>query len=256
VWKVDNVFENTVKLDMRNMGQVLSMDMSKFDQAKMQNMSPAEQLKMSQQMLDAMQNCANWMQGPVENVDDSEALRAHMVAVSVPVNINYDLMVTGNDLVSEMGSHYDVVEHTTALYSGGKLYCSPDQVKFEMNSSSRKYWLSIPFTFRDMEGKGIDVDFVTMRKSREPGTTAWKEDETTTNKMSIDLIGEGFRPDPLPNGAQVPLIEGTLDASGRISGEKSFMGHTDRTGPDVPVTLTYKYTVTQTPPPARPAEKK
>ncbi len=254
-WKVDNSFENTVKLDMRNMGQVLSLDMSKFDTAKMQNMSPTEQLKMSQQMLDAMQNCANWMVGPVEGLDDGEAMQAHMIATSVPVRINYDCTTTGSNLVTEMGSHYDLLVRTTAVDSSKKVYCSPDQVKFEMNAATHKYWLVIPFVFRSMENKTPEVEFVTVSKTCAPGTNAWGEGERTTNMTSIDIIGSEFKLDTLPNRSQNPLIEGTIDASGRIAGQKSFQGHMTSTGPDVPVTLTYTYTVTQTPPAARPAAR-
>jgi hypothetical protein len=249
VYKVDNSFATTVKLDMRNQGQVLSLNMQRFDPEKMKNMTPADQLKLSQDMLNAMQDCANWMQGPIEGLDDTIGMRNHMIAVSVPVRIHYELTANGHDVVDEMGSHWDSFEQTTASFSGGNVYTSPDQARFEMNTATKKYWLSLPFTFQDMNDPQKEIEWVTVRKSKAVGAAAWDPEERSTSSTGLDLIGDAFRPDPpFANGGLIPVIEGTLDSSGRISGERSYTGHTARTGPNVPVTLTYRYTVTQTPP--------
>ena len=251
VYKIEHSFTGTSKLDMRNAGQVLSMDVSKFASADYTKLSPQEQLKISQQMLDAMQYTANWMQGPLENVDD---MQKHMLDVSVPVHISYTETTTGNNLVNEVGTHYDFWEQTTATYGGGNVYTSPDQVKFEMNTKTNKYWLLLPFNFQNMEGKNDQVQWVTVRKHRQTGTTAWDPEERSTSTSGVDVIGGGFRLDVPPAGFTSPVIEGALDGSGRITGTKSFTGHMDRPGAGVPVTLTYTYTVSQTPPP--PAAKK
>ena len=253
-YKVNNVFSNTVKLDMRNDGAVLSMDMSKIATGDYAKLSPQEQLKITQQMLDGMQSTANWMQGPIEVGEDSNAMLNHMKDVSVPLTIDYEITTTGNNLVNEVGDHYDFFEQTTATYSGGNVYTSPDQVKFEMNTAKHKYWLVLPYNFQDMSGSSNSVSWVTVTKHRATGTTAWDPEERSTNTSGVDIIGSAFRLNPLPNGATQPVIEGTLDASGKISGEKSFTGRMDRTG-EAPVTLTYRYTVSRTPPPPPVAKK-
>jgi hypothetical protein len=250
VYKIEHTFTNTSKLDMRNPGAVISLDVSKLTGADYTKLSPQEQLKISQQMLDGMQYTANWMQGPMENVDDTDAMHRHMLDVSVPIRISYEETSTGNNLVNEVGTHYDMWEQTTASYSGSNVYASPDQVKFEMNTKTKQYWLVLPFAFQDMNNLGSVVPWVTVRKSRATGAAAWDPEERTTSKTGIDVIGGGFRLKLPPTGFQAPVIEGTLDGSGRISGTKSFTGHMDRPGADVPVTLTYTYTVTQTPPAA------
>src|SRR5262245_4912496 len=72
VYKIDHSFTSTSKLDMRNAGAVISLDVSKLTGADYTKLSPQEQLKISQQMLDGMQYTANWMQGPMENVDNMQ----------------------------------------------------------------------------------------------------------------------------------------------------------------------------------------
>jgi hypothetical protein len=137
-WNIERVFESTVKLDLRNPGQVLSMlGGNQIDPEKYVKMSTAEQLKYTQQITDAMQYTANWMPGPVELGDAPDAMMTHMQEVSVPVRIHYDRLTTGNNLVDETGGHFDYSERATASFTGGKVYTSPDQAKFELNSASK-----------------------------------------------------------------------------------------------------------------------
>jgi len=247
-WKYESVWENTVKLDQRTPGQALSIvNGNQFDPAKLAKMTPAEQMKVSQDMLNAMQYAANWMQGAPEGVDGGDAMLAHMQAVSVPVRVNYAMTSTGNDLVDEMGSHFDVDDKTSLTYSGTN-YTYPDQVKFEMNSASNKHWLILPFNFQDMTNQGNALKFVTVSKNRPHGAANWNPAETHTEETGVDALGESFRFDTIANGQSIPIIEGTTDATGKVSGTASYPGHMDRLGANVPVTLTYRYTVTKTPP--------
>jgi hypothetical protein len=106
-----------------------------------------------------------------------------------------------------------------------------------------------------MQNQGNAIKFVTVSKDRPHGQSAWNPAETHTDETGVDVIGESFRCDADMSGQQFPIIQGTIDAAGKVSGEKSYPGHMDRFGADVPVTLTYRYTVTKTPP-AAPAAKK
>jgi hypothetical protein len=254
-WKYDSVWENTVKLDVRSPGQVLSVVTgNQFDPAKMAKMTPAEQMKMSQDMLNAMQYTANWIQGAPAGVDGGDAMLAHMKAVSVPVRISYTMTSTGSDLVDEMGEHYDTWSQTTVTYAGTG-YTSPSEVKFEMNSASKKHWLMLPFNFKDVQDQGNVLKWVTVSKSRKHGAAAWNPEETNTQETLLDALGESFRFNEIPAGQTIPIVEGSTDAAGKVSGSASYAGYMDRLRRDVPATLTYRYTVTKTPP-AAPAAKK
>jgi hypothetical protein len=204
-------------------------------------------MKFSQQMVDAMQYTANWIPNAPEGLDGGDAMLAHMKAVSVPVHVSFTKTTTGDNLEDETGGHYDIWEQTTLTYAGNA-YTSPDQVKFEMNTASKKHWLSLPFNFQDMENQGNVLKWVTVRKSRKHGATAWNPEETHTEETILDALGESFRFDTLPNGQLIPIIEGTTDAAGKVSGVRSYPGHMDRFGPAVPVTMSYRYAVTTTPP--------
>ena len=250
-WKYESVWDNTVKLDVRSPGQVLSMVTANIDPAKLQKMSPTEQLQYSQNMINAMQYTANWIPGAPEGVDGGDAMLAHMKAVSVPVRVSYTKTTTGNDLVDGRGDHWDTWEQTTLTYAGNA-YTSPDQAKFEMNTASKKHWLSLPFGFKDVENQGNVLKWVTVSKARKHGATAWDPEQTHTDESVLDAVGGSFRFDQIPAGETTPIIEGTTDATGKVSGTQSYAGHIDRLGPGVPVTMTYRYAVT-TMPPARAA---
>ena len=254
--RMERAFAGTAKLDMRNMGQVLSMDMSSFDAEKYKNMTTAEQLKVSQQMMDAMQYAANWMPGPLEVGDEPDAMMNHMLAVSVPVRFTYDCTTTGNNLSDETGGKYDYFAQSTATASGGKAYLG-DQIKFEMDTAKKKYWLMLPFGYTDLNAERNDVKWVRVKKYRPAGTTAWGDEERKTDDASLDTIGDQIKFDSLPANSQLPVIVGTLDPSATtITGEKAFAGHlAGEAIPDVPVTLTFKYTVSTTPPAEAAAKK-
>ncbi|HKW13405.1 MAG TPA: hypothetical protein VJS69_02860 [Candidatus Krumholzibacteria bacterium] len=246
-WKYESVWDNTVKLDVRSPGQVLSMVTANIDPAKLQKMSPTEQLQYSQNMINAMQYTANWIPNAPEGVDGGDAMLAHLKAVSVPVRVTYTKTTTGDNLGDETGGHYDIWEQTTLTYAGNA-YTSPEQAKFEMNTASKKHWLSLPFNFKDVENQGNVLKWVTVSKSRKHGAAAWDPAETHTDESILDAVGGSFRFDQIPAGQTTPIIEGTTDATGKVAGTQSYAGHMDRLGPNVPVTMTYHYVVTTTPP--------
>jgi hypothetical protein len=245
--KLNTSFSSSAVLDMRNPGQVLSMDYSGMDAEKMKNMTVAEQMKISQQMMEAMQYTANWMRGPRDVGSESDAMMKQMLSETVPIEISFERITTGNNLPDETGGRYDSYHQTTASASGGSLYTHNDQVKFEINTASKKYWLMLPHAGQDLNTAANDLKWVDVTKTRKTGATAWENEDRKTRETAIDF-GNGFKLDPQPGGGESMLIVGTLDPSGKISGEKSFTGRLGVTGADVPVTVTYQYTVTQTPP--------
>jgi hypothetical protein len=249
----EEFFAATAKLDMRNMGQVITTVQSMtLDPDKYKKMSPAEQLKATQEMMDAMQDYANWMPGPLEVGSELADMQQHMLAVSVPVRISYEWVSTGTNLVNETGDKYDLEDRTTASGSGPHGYVG-DQFKFEMNTKTKKYWLVAPYSFQDLDTDSNALKWVHVTKTCAPGFKNCDE-EKKTDESPMDRIAVAI--DALPNGTQWPVIEGTSDGSGRISGETTFPGHFTQGAANVPVTVTYRYTLTTTPPAPKPATAK
>jgi hypothetical protein len=247
-WTIDRVFSGAGVLDMRNEGAVLSAGADQsmvMDPDKIKSMSPAEQLKLTQQYLDAMQYTANWMPGPLEGMEDLDALRRHMESVSVPVRINYEKFTKGVT-EDELGVKNDYEWRTTATSSSSKIYLG-DQFKFEINTSSKKYWLVLPYHGQDMSGTE-GVEWVETDRRKQVGTSAWGDEERRTWKGFVEQFLANFMVGDARDRVKVPVIEGTFGGSGTISGEESFAGSILDGPYTVPVTLTYRYTLTTEPP--------
>jgi hypothetical protein len=246
-WTVERGFSGaTAVLDLRSEGAVLSAtQMMSMDPDKMKNMSPEEAMKFSQQYMDAMQYTANWMPGPVEGVDGQDGMRRHMESVSVPVNIKYERFASGV-AIDDDEKEFDYERKTTAKSLGHKIYLS-DQFKFELNTSSKKYWLSLPYWGQDMSGTE-GVEWVETGKSRPTGTPTWGAEEHTTRNSQLEHFLAEFKVEPGKDGMGGFLIEGTFSGTGPITGEKTFKGTLNDGAHTVPMTLTYRYTVSPTPP--------
>ena len=251
-WNFERFFAASAKLDMRNEGSVIAQTQSiTADPEKFKNMSQAEMMKYSQDMLAAMQYAANWMPGPNDGATD---MLTYMKANSVPVRFHYVEKTAGNNLTDEMNYKYDYESVRTGTASGGAIYPG-DQHKFEVNTQSKKYWLLLPYTGQNMDGGMRDITWETVDKTRPAGSGAWEE-KRTTEDASIDWL-PAFKLELPPNTGMAPVIEGTYTAPDKITGEKTFKGSYSAGAHTVPLTVTYRYTVSSTPLPAKAvAEKK
>jgi hypothetical protein len=256
-WAFDRSFAGVKKLDLRSDGANLTqtLSMSAMDPEKIKTMSPAEQLKFTQQFLDAMQYTANWIPGPLEVGDDLAAMRKYTIEASNPVRVSYDSVSICDNMVNEMGNRYAQYRRTTVPVTAGKGYAGEVFV-FEMNTAHKKYWISIPYLVQDMEGTTRPVKFDDVSKIGPPGAKTWGPEDKGTHDMPIDWLPFGLKIDPTPPW-QSPIVQGTLPATeGRISGEQSFKGSFAEGAGTIPVTLTYKYTLTTTAPARKPASGK
>jgi hypothetical protein len=251
-YKLDRTFSGSAKLDLRNEGSVIAQtQQAMMDPDKMKNMTQAEMMKYSQDMLATLQYTANWMAGAPELGDGDDAMLNHMKGQAVPVTFNGEDTKLGVNVSNEMGDKYDYLTTRTGTGSGA-IYLG-DQCKFEVNTQSKTYWLLLPYT-----GQSLDTTrpfrWETVEKTRPAGATAWKEDARRTDDAPSDWM-PAITLESSP-GWGGPLIEGTYTAPDRITGEKTLNGSYNDGPHSVPVMVTYRYTVSSTPIPARAAEKK
>lgn len=244
--KFERSFSARAKLDLRNEGSVIVQTrQALMDPEKMKNMSQAEIMRYTRDMLNAMQYVANWMPGPPELGDEPDAMMRHMKASSSPIRFRYEETRSGSNVTDEMGGRYDYLWTRTGTASGGLLYLG-DQYKLEINTQSNKYWLLLPYGGQDLDPQTRLVKWVTVEKARPAGAAAWGEEKRTTDDSTVDWL-PAFKLELPPNQGEWPLIEGSIASPDRITGEKTFNGsYADGTA-TVPVTVTFRYTVSSTP---------
>lgn len=249
-YKFERSLSASAKLDLRNEGSVIvQAQQIMTDPEKMKKMSQAEIMKYTQDMLSAMQYTANWMPGPVDLGDEPDAMMKHMKAATVPVRFRYEETRTGANLVNEMGDKYDYLRTRTGTASGGLLYLG-DQVKFEVNTQSKKYWLLLPYGGQDLDPQARSIKWVTVEKTRPPGAATWGEEKRNTEDAEADWL-PAFKLDLPPNSGDWPVIEGTITSPDKITGEKTFNGSYSDGPTSVPITVTYRYTVSSKPLPSK-----
>jgi hypothetical protein len=249
-YKFERAFSASAKLDLRNEGSVIVQTQQiMMDPEKMKKMSQAEIMKYSQDMLSAMQYTANWMPGPVELGDEPDAMMKHMKASSGPVRFRYEETRAGTNLVNEMGQKYDYLRTRTGAASGGLLYPG-DQIKFEVNSRSKKYWLVLPYGGQDLDPLARTIKWVTVEKTRLSGAPTWGEEKRNTEDAEADWL-PAFKLDLPPNSGDWPVIEGTITSPDKITGEKTFNGRYTDGATAVPITVTFRYTASSKPLPPK-----
>ena len=248
-WTFERVFASSAKLDMRNEGSVIGATQAAVaDPDKFKNMTQAEMMQYSQDMLAAMQYTANWMPGPLDVGDGQDAMANHMQSEAAPVRFSYQSITTAKNLVNEMGEKFDMTTTVNAVASEGKLYLG-DQYKFELNTQSKKYWLLLPYTGQDVDPAAGKVTSETVEKIRMAGSDRWEEKRSTRDveadwlpaNIKIDKTGESTMGD-------APLIVGTLAGPGQITGVKTFNASFPDAQVNVPLTITFKYTLSPNPP--------
>ncbi|MGE5740484.1 MAG: hypothetical protein ACM32H_00495 [Candidatus Aminicenantes bacterium RBG_16_66_30] len=251
-YKLERSFSASAKLDLRNEGSVIVQTRQiMMDPEKMKKMSQAEIMKYSQDMLSAMQYTANWMPGPVDLGGEPDAMMKHMKASSVPVRLRYEETRTGTNVANEMGDKYDYLRTRTGTASGGLLYLG-DQYKFEINTQSKKYWLLLPYGGQDLDPQARSIKWVTVEKTRLSGAATWGEEKRATDDAPADWL-PAFKLDLPPNSGAWPVIEGTIASPDKITGEKTFNGSYSDGTTTVPITVTYRYTVSSKPLPPKTA---
>jgi len=233
--KLDKSFSAVSKLDMRNVGQLLTM--TQMDPDKYKNLSQAEMMKVSQQMMEAMQYAANWMAS-----DPDPALLNTRGA-----RVDYTLAYTGWG-IDEMNARYDFRKKTTA--TGGGAARLPMAPQLEMNSQSRKYWLTClwtcaPFT----DERVVKIEDHDWRQS----VGSAPVEGTETRDAPIDWLPGSIEFAASDQFGQVPVVEGPIGSGNSITGEKVFNVKLVKGTKQVPATVTFNYVISATPPatPAR-----
>jgi hypothetical protein len=241
------VLKGTDKLNLRSQGPG-AIGMAKLSEGMGKNASAADAQKMTMKMMAMMDNTANWMVGGA-SIDDENASDAEITASGMPmgtVSIDYTRVDTGKDLVDETGNKYDSQSTTTMKGSGAVQVGGMGATNFEMSTSDNSFSLVLPFVFN---AQSAGTKMVTVDSWSSKGTPG--ETKTSERDVAFDLYPMGIELDSPPAGSPQGgvLIRGTFDpATGKIVGEQSFPAHYKDSGNPAPGTLTFKYTLTTTPP--------
>ena len=155
-------------------------------------------------------------------------------------------------LINEMGDRYDQTTRTTRKGTGMVWPGGGQGITFEIDGVSNTFQLVLPQSFHEMTAKMQQNVIV------EQGSNGAMH----VQSQDSSELGLAFYPkeltidDPENMKAGMALIRGTIDpASGRIAGESSMAAHYNDDGVlAVAGTLTFRYTLSLTPPAEGPAK--
>ena len=242
------VYSGLDKLNLRSQGPG-AIGMQSLTAGVGKNPSAADAQAMTTKMMAMMDNTANWMFGGA-TADNPNATDAEIAASGIPMGtcrVDYTRIDTGTGLADGAGGVYDSKTTRTMKGSGPVQIGGMGVVTFEMSTADNSYALILPFVC-NAQGAGTKMVTVYFVQSKgQPG-----EETRTENDTAFDLFPAGLEMDnPPANSPQGGvLLRGTFDpATGKIAGQQSFPAHfNDLSGTTGPGTLTFKYSLTMTPP--------
>lgn len=238
---IECVYSATLALDMRIGGPSLSM----LRLASTLDPTSSDMQEKSMELVMRSDVMANWMSvAPLdENASDDElrnAMLTYMESSKGRGRIEYKRVVTGSNLVTEMGTIYNMTS-TTTRKGNGPIH-GPTQLTFELDAESKTYMLTLALKFGDNSDSSVVEDVLTVSQARgEPPL-----EERTRSYSGLDDFPTGLTIDDstAATGA-VPLFEGTFDPSlGKITGERTVRGHCSERGSDVDGTFLFRWTLT------------
>lgn len=242
---MERSFSATDRFNVRSQGPgSLSMN-AMYGASSGKQPTVAEAQAMSMRMLENMETQANWIAMGAA-ADENPDIAASLVPTS-PCRVDYTRVDVGKDLVGDLGEHFDVKTTTTVKGSGNVLALGMGALSLELDTKAKTYVFTLPMGF-DAQGAQVKEDKVTILQVK--GSPAQETRET--KDVLLDYVLSGLElVDPTQSQMSGGVtIRGTLDAAqGKIAGEKSFHAHYKEHNVAVPGTLTYKYTLTMTPPP-------
>jgi hypothetical protein len=243
---LDRVFSGMVKFDTRMQGPGLTTNQGIENAA---TMTLEQMMKATQDMTDRIDNVAYWMETPPEFGDDlsavSAAMKKHMDASMVPARLDYVREIRGENLRNELNTLYNQTTRTTR--QGQAKVLPTSSLMFEVDTTAKQYSLSLPFSFKDMSADTKTAKEETVTRTELAGEAP--EEVRSEYDISIDMIPRDLTvDDPKALLGNLLVVHGDLDASGKISGERSFKVHFDDDNVPTAGTLVLRYTLTQTPP--------
>ena len=218
--------------------------------------SLADQQKMMEGIFARMNTAANWMSSggalavdPDASFEESQAAtEAGMKAAMGPARLEYLRVDIGLGLVNEMGDKYEMITRTTRTGSGQVLAGGGQGITFEIDAAAKNYALVLPIGFNDM---GTMMKIV---RTTQIGINVPKPDITKdSSEVGLELYPSNVELDDLKNlQAGMAIIRGEIDpTASKITGERTMGAHYDDGNKLVHGRITFRYTLTTTPPPAK-----
>lgn len=241
---MERSFSATDRYNLRSQGPgSLSMS-AMYGASSGKQPTVAEAQAMSMRMMENMDSQANWIAMGAA-ADENPDIAASLQPTS-PCRVDYTRVDIGKDLVGDQGEHYDIKTTTTVKGSGNVLALGMGALSLELDTKAKTYVFTLPMGF-DAQGAQVKQEQVTFLQVK---GSAGQETRETTDVLLDYVLQRLELVDPKESQVQGGVtIRGTLDATtGKITGEKTFAAHYNEHNVSVPGTLSYKYTLTMTPP--------
>jgi hypothetical protein len=199
-----------------------------------------------------MDELANWLAGgSAVNKDEPtmDDVNADIEASMGPARVEY----TRVDKSDNINQNNTFTTRTTGR-AEGRVASASMLLTLDIDGGTKQYMLCLPFVFNPRNSPPGSQETVTVKevKGQSP------EEERSTTDFDLQFPRDLALDDPknYPQGHVV--LKGDIDpASGRISGEQSVKAHfSEANGTTVSGTLTFRYTLTMTPPEKQPAKSK
>ena len=254
---MDRTFSAMWPVDIRSDGPSMVLGTSMLSGgADGSKPSLADQQKMMEGIFARMNTAANWMSSggalavdPDASFEESQAAtEAGMKAAMGPARLEYLRVDIGLGCVNEMGDKFDMITRTTHTGSGQVLAGGGQGITFEIDAAAKTYALILPIGFNDM---GTMMKIVT---TTQIGIDVPKPDITKdSSEVGLGLYPSNVELDDLKNlQAGMAIIRGDIDPTAtKITGERTMGAHFDDGNKLVHGMMTFRYTLTTTPPPAQ-----
>lgn len=242
---IERQFSKSLALDMRTGGPSVSTvrdamhsNNGQFDVAAAQ--------KKAMDMLAKIDNTATWMNSGIQVADDATdeeqqaAGLAYLDSTSGTAKLAYTLVEDCKDLVTEMGTVYDMTRRTQ--YNGSGKVRNSDQIMLEIDAAAKKYLLTMGYSYMDDSSSSVKVEIAehTQDKGGPP------HDTTTTQFVNLENLTHDLRVDDSTALIGMALyLEGAIDpAKGKIIGEHNLKAHYPGFNGDIAGILTIRFTLT------------
>jgi hypothetical protein len=216
--------------------------------------TPAQQAELMR-LYSRIDQMANWMLGGSSSDDYETAMddtKAGIEASMGPARVEYTRVDKGERFTTS-GSPYRFTIRTTGR-AEGKVLSATTMVTLEIDAGTGRYLLCLPFVYSpETSSKGSqETVHVTEHEGQPP------QEERSTNSFQLGFPRDLALDDPKGHPEGGVVLKGDIDpATGRISGEQSFKAHfSESDGTIVSGTLTFRYTLTMTPPAKQAAKGK
>jgi hypothetical protein len=254
---LDRSFSGSTILNVRSPGPgALSLSATTGRSSDGSALTPAQQAEMAarmQAMYMRMDELANWMAGG-SNLGEptQDDVNADIEASKGPALVKYERVDKG-DAIDTAGRPFKFTNRTTGR-AEGRVSSASSMLTLDIDAASKQYTLYLPFAYNPMGSPpgSQETVHVTETEGQPP------HEERSTEDFDLEFPRDLALDDSEGHMEKGVVLKGDIDpATSRISGEQSFKAHfSDSHGATVSGTLTFRYTLTMTPPEEQSAKGK